>query len=134
MYSTETETEATPATEAPTAEADTGLSEYAGETIEFWDMAWGSNTELYEATAKEIIAAFTEETGINVNYTPVPWTNWYETYVTAVASNTNPDISTGSGYQAFQFSALGYIEPLDDVYAELEASGELQGFMQRAVD
>lgn len=114
-----------------TASAD---SEYAGETIEFWDMAWGSNSEVYEAEAKQIIADFTAETGINVNYTAVPWTNWYETFVTAVASNTNPDISTGSGYQAFQFAELGYIEYLDDLYAELEESGELQGFMKRSTD
>ena len=119
---------------APAAEDASGGSPYAGETIEFWDMAWGSDSARYEAEAKKIIDAFTAETGIIVNYTAVPWTNWYETFVTAVASNTNPDISTGSGYQAFQFSALGYIEPLDDVYEELEASGELQGFMTRALD
>ena len=36
-----------------------------------------------------------------------PWANWYQTYSTAIAAGTAPDVSTGAGYQAIQFRRHG---------------------------
>lgn len=104
-----------------------------GKTVEFWDMAWGGNDQ-YIVEAQAICKAFTEETGINVTYQSVPWDNWYQTYVTAIASDTNPDVSTGSGYQAFQFTKTGNIEPLDDIVDEWTESGEIDDFIDGAFE
>jgi multiple sugar transport system substrate-binding protein len=96
-------------------------------------MVWGTDPDRYITEAEKICDAFTAETGIEVDYQSISWGSWYETFVTAVASNTNPDVSTGSGYQAFQFAELGYIEPVDDIYDEWNETGEIDEFMPRAV-
>ena len=101
--------------------------------IQFWDMAW-SGPEYIE-TAKSIVDQYNEMTdGVTVVYQSTPWTNWYQTFSTAIASGTAPDISTGAGYQAFQFSQIGAILPIDDVIEDMEADGTLADFPDFAVD
>ena len=95
--------------------------------IQFWDMAW-SGPEYIEK-AKSIVDEYNEMTeGVTVVYQSTPWSNWYQTFSTAIASGTAPDISTGAGYQAFQFSEIDAILPIDDVIADMEADGSLADF------
>jgi multiple sugar transport system substrate-binding protein len=101
--------------------------------IDFWDMVWGNDQ--YSAVSAELVARFSEQSGaIHVNVQHVPWDNWYQSFTTAIASGTGPDISTGSGYQAFQFTKTGHIDPLDDLVEELRAAGELDDFVPDSVD
>ncbi|MGI6116626.1 MAG: hypothetical protein ACOYB9_10880, partial [Luoshenia tenuis] len=68
------------------ASGGTGMAAEPVEIV-FWDMAWGA-AEKYPAIAEETIKRYTEEVDPNVtfNYTNLPWSNWFETFSTAVAS------------------------------------------------
>ena len=100
--------------------------------IEFWDMTWGP-TE-YINTAEALVKKFNEQSeNITVKYQSTPWSNWYQTFSTAIASGTAPDISTGAGYQAFQFAKTGAILPIDDVIEDMQASGDLDDFPEDTV-
>src|SRR5690606_8594993 len=71
-------------------------------SIDFWDMIWGGSE--YPVAAQALVDRFNAENpDIQVVYRSVPWSNWYETYVTAIASGSAPDLSTGAGFQAVQF-------------------------------
>src|SRR5262245_40966363 len=101
--------------------------------LHFWDMIWGPPE--YIDAAKGLVDQFNKEhPDIQVEYRSVPWSNWYQTFVTAVGSGTAPDLSTGAGYQAVQLYDLGAIRPVDDLVDELKASGDLDDFLPRTVD
>ena len=101
--------------------------------IEYWDMVWGPPE--YIDTANSLVDQFNEEhPDIQVNYTSIPWSNWYQTYVTAIGSGTAPCASTGAGYQAAQLSDFGAIRPVDDLIEELRASGEADDFVEGTID
>lgn len=90
-------------------------------SIDFWDMIWGGPT--YPAAAQALVDKYNaEHPDVQVVYRSVPWTNWYETFVTAIASGSAPDISTGAGFQAVQLYDQGAIMPVDEVVAQLDAS------------
>ncbi|SFU17112.1 sugar ABC transporter substrate-binding protein [Mesorhizobium sp. YR577] len=87
-------------------------------TLNFWDMNWGDKA--YPAAGQALVERYNKEhPDVQVVYRSVPWSNWYETYVTAIASGSAPDISTGGGFQAVQFYDQGSILPVDDVVKEI---------------
>lgn len=101
--------------------------------LDFWDMIWGPPE--YIDAAEAIVDKFNEEhPDIQVTYRSVPWSNWYQTFVTAVSAGSAPDISTGAGYQAVQLYDMGAIRPIDDVVEELRAEGDLDDFMPGTVE
>ena len=101
--------------------------------LQFWDMIWGGPE--YIDTGKALVAQFNQEhPDITVTYRSVPWTNWYQTFLTAIGSGTAPDISTGAGYQAVQFYDQDAILPIDDVISQLKAEGKLDDFLPATVD
>jgi len=107
----------------------------SGEVVElkFWDMVWGPAE--YIATAEKLVEQFNQEhPGIRVTYQSTPWNNWYQTFSTAIASGTGPDISTGAGYQAFQFYDQDAILPIDDIVEEWRAAGKLEDFYPGMVE
>jgi len=120
----------TDGTSAPDS-SETNNSEVV--TLDFWDMVWGPPE--YIETAKKQVKKFNQEhPNIQVKYQSTPWSNWYQTFSTAIASGTAPDISTGAGYQAFQFYDQGAILPIDDVIEEWEAEGKLDDFFPGTID
>ncbi len=101
--------------------------------LNFWDMIWGPPE--YIETAKKLVDRFNaEQSVIKVQYRSVPWANWYQTYVTAIGAGTAPDLSTGAGYQPVQLYEQGAIKPIDDLIAEMKASGELDDFQPGTVE
>jgi multiple sugar transport system substrate-binding protein len=101
--------------------------------LQFWDMIWGPPE--YIDTGKALVAQFNQEhPDITVTYRSVPWTNWYQTFVTAIGSGTAPDISTGAGYQAVQLYDQGAILPIDDVINEWKSGGKLDDFLPGTVN
>jgi multiple sugar transport system substrate-binding protein len=102
-------------------------------TINFWDMIWGPPD--YIESAKKLVDKFNaEQSAVKVTYRSVPWSNWYQTYASAIASGTAPDLSTGAGFQAVQFNEIGAIRPLNDLMADFKASGDLDDLFPGTVD
>ena len=101
--------------------------------LQFWDMIWGGPE--YIDTGKALVAKFNQEhPDITVTYRSIPWKDWYPTFVTAIASGTAPDISTGAGYQAVQLYDQGAILPIDDVISEWKANGKLDDFLPKTIE
>ncbi len=101
--------------------------------IKFWDMVWGPPE--YITAAKNLVAQFNKtHPTLQVSYQSIPWANWYQTYATALASGSGPDVSTGAGYQAFQFADKGYILPLDQLVSSMKTDGTLSGFLPGTVN
>jgi multiple sugar transport system substrate-binding protein len=101
--------------------------------IDFWDMIWGPPS--YVEKAQSLVEEFNaSQSDVKVNYRSVPWTNWYQTYLTAVTSQTAPCISTGAGFQAAQLYEFDGILPIDDFVAEAKASGDADDFLEGTID
>ncbi|MFF2094142.1 ABC transporter substrate-binding protein [Paenibacillus sp. NPDC058174] len=101
--------------------------------INFWDMVWGPPS--YVEEAQKLVEQFnSEHPTIKVTYQSTPWNNWYQTFTTAIAAGAPPDISTGAGYQAFQFTDNDAILPIDDVIEELRSEGKLDDFVPGSVE
>jgi multiple sugar transport system substrate-binding protein len=101
--------------------------------LQFWDMIWGGPE--YIDSGKALVAQFNQEhPDITVTYRSIPWSNWYQTFLTAIGSGTAPDLSTGAGYQAVQLYDQGAILPIDDVISDWKASGKLDDFLPKTVD
>jgi len=101
--------------------------------IAYWDMVWGPPA--YIDAGKKIIDQFnSEHPEIKATYQSTPWAGWYETFVTAIGSNTAPDISSGAAYQASDFYNQGQIAAVDDVVEDLKNAGKLDDFFEGSVD
>ncbi|MCZ8515487.1 sugar ABC transporter substrate-binding protein [Paenibacillus filicis] len=117
----------------PAAKSNPPAGNEAAAQLQFWDMVWGPPE--YIDTAKALVDQFNKEhPNIKVNYQSTPWNNWYQTFTSAIAAGTAPDISTGAGYQAFQFSQMGAILPIDDVIDDLKKNGKLDDFLPNTAD
>jgi multiple sugar transport system substrate-binding protein len=100
----------------------------AGGGIKFWDMPWA--TPAYNDAAKKITGAYAP-TGSNgkASYQTIQWNNFYQTFSSAIASKTGPAVSTGGGFQAFQFEQQGQIAYADKVIDALKKNGQFDDFL-----
>ena len=85
-----------------------------GVTLRFIDITTNpQRQEFFENT----FAAFTEETGITVEYEGVPWDNAADKVTVLGAANDLPDVLTVAGQWMGQFTQAGWLMDLDDYYA-----------------
>ncbi|MBB6407041.1 ABC transporter substrate-binding protein [Arthrobacter sp. AZCC_0090] len=103
-----------------------GSSSSSAGGIKFWDMPWG--TPAYNDDAKKITEGFS---GANskASYQTIQWNNFYQTFSSAIASKTGPAVSTGGGFQAFQFEQQGQIAHADKVIDALKKNGQFDDFL-----
>lgn len=95
--------------------------------LQFWDMIWGPPE--YAATAQKLVDRYNaSQSEVKVVYRSVAWKGWYETFITAVASGSAPDMSTGAGFQAVGLYDQGAILPVDDLIEEMKADGSIADF------
>lgn len=108
-------------------------SSSAGGAIKFWDMPWA--TPAYNDAAKKITESYTP-TGSNgkAGYQIIQWNNFYQTFSSAIASKTGPAVSTGGGFQAFQFDQQGQIAYADKVIDALKKNGQFDDFLPGVLD
>ncbi|WP_460461597.1 ABC transporter substrate-binding protein, partial [Arthrobacter alkaliphilus] len=99
-----------------------------GDVIKFWDMPWA--TTAYNDAAKKITESYAP-TGSNAkaSYQIIQWNNFYQTFSSAIASKTGPAVSTGGGFQAFQFEQQGQIAYADKVIEALKKNGQYDDFL-----
>ncbi len=101
--------------------------------VMYWDMVWGPPE--YVDTGKKLAEQYNASQGkYKVTYQSTPWSNWYQTFLTAIGSGTAPDISTGAGYQSVFFYDQGAIAPIDDVIEELKAAGKIDDSIPGSVE
>ncbi len=101
--------------------------------IKFWDMPWG--TPAYNDAAKVIVENYAPS-GQNgkASYQTIQWNNFYQTFSSAIASKTGPAVSTGGGFQAFQFEEQGQIAYADKVIEKLKSNGQFDDFLPGVLD
>ncbi|WP_207670696.1 sugar ABC transporter substrate-binding protein [Clostridium sp. BSD2780061688st1 E8] len=124
-------TQGSTASESSSAQESSGTSAANADpvTLEFWDMLWGPDA--YATAAEELSAKYTDvASNVTVNYTSVAWSNWFEQYSTALASNAAPDVATGGGYMPFQFAASDETADLKWIYDEWKKEGTLDDFLE----
>jgi multiple sugar transport system substrate-binding protein len=102
-------------------------------TVTFWDMQWGAASYSTEGAALAKTYNKMNPGREQVAYQATTWTGWYEKFASAIASHTNPNCSSGAGYQAFQFADAGAIQPIDDLVAMLEKDGVAEDFIPSAL-
>ncbi|WP_055557152.1 ABC transporter substrate-binding protein [Streptomyces sp. NBRC 110028] len=113
---------------APTLSACGGSSSSSRNSIEFWDMPWA--TPAYNTAAKKITQSYVPASGdLRTNYQIIQWNNFYQTFSSAIASKTGPAVSTGAGFQAFQFEQQGAIAHADNVIDALKKNGQYDDFL-----
>ncbi|WP_159774679.1 ABC transporter substrate-binding protein [Streptomyces sp. HM190] len=113
---------------APTLSACGGSSSSSRNSIEFWDMPWA--TPAYNTAAKKITQSYAPASGDRrANYQIIQWNNFYQTFSSAIASKTGPAVSTGAGFQAFQFEQQGAIAHADNVIDALKKNGQYDDFL-----
>lgn len=101
--------------------------------LKFWDMPWGSPA--YNAAAKDLLASYQPAAGLpGATYQIIQWSNFFQTFASALASNTGPALSTGGAFQAFQFADQGQIAFADNVIAGFKKSGLYDDFLPGTVD
>ena len=70
----------------------------------------------YNPAAKALVGTY-KPTGSNLpaTYQEIQWANFTQTFSSAIASKTGPAVSTGGGFQAFQYAQQGAIAYADNL-------------------
>ncbi|MEZ2392032.1 ABC transporter substrate-binding protein [bacterium RCC_150] len=71
---------------------------------------------------------------LKASYQVIQWNNFYQTFSSAVASKTGPAVSTGGGFQAFQFEQQGQIAYADKVIDAMKKNGQFDDFLPGVLD
>ena len=101
--------------------------------MRFWDMPWG--TPAFNDAARQITTSFKPPAGVSpVSYQVIQWDNFNQTFASAVASGTNPAVSTGGGFQSFQFAQQGAIAYADKLIDKWRANGLYDDFLPSTLD
>lgn len=97
----------------------------ASAPLAFWDMPWG--TPAYNELAQSIVEEYQPADGFgSATYQTIQWNGFYQTFASAIASGTGPAVSSGAGFQAFQFAEQGAIAYADDLLAGIESNPDVQ--------
>lgn len=85
--------------------------------ITIWEAAWG--TDAYEDTlkklAEEATAAHIDGKNIRVEVQCIPWDGYYETFMTAYTTGTNPDIACQASTAPAQYNDLEAVMDLTPI-------------------
>jgi multiple sugar transport system substrate-binding protein len=101
--------------------------------IKFWDMPWGPQS--YSDASKKVTEAYVPAgTNLKSNWQGIQWNNFYQTFASAIASKTGPAVSTGGGFQAFQFAEQGAIAMADNVVATMKTNGMYDDLLPGVLD
>jgi multiple sugar transport system substrate-binding protein len=113
--------------------SNTGGTGGSSDPIKFWDQPWGSTA--YNDLAKKVTEAYVPAAGLGkASYQVIPWNNFYQTYASAIASGTGPAVSTGGGFQPFQFAEQGAIAYADNLIESWKKDGTFDDFLPGILD
>jgi multiple sugar transport system substrate-binding protein len=110
-----------------------GSSGNASGELKFWDMPWGAPQ--YNELGKKIVDGYAPAQGFGkAGYQIIQWNGFYQTFSSAIASKTGPAVSSGAGFQAFQFADQGAIAYADNLINTLKSDGTYDDFLPGIVD
>jgi multiple sugar transport system substrate-binding protein len=122
----------TSATSASAGGSTSAATKTSTKTLKFWDMPWGGTT--YNPAAKKFTESYVPAAGNGkVSYQEIQWANFTQTFASAIASNTGPAVSTGGGFQAFEYAQQGKIAYADNVIAKFKKDGTYADFLTPAL-
>ena len=105
----------------------------SSDPIKFWDQPWGATA--YNDLAQKVTEAYAPPEGMGkATYQVIPWNNFYQTYASAIASGTGPAVSSGGGFQPFQFAEQGAIAYADDLLESWKSNGIYDDFLPGVLD
>jgi multiple sugar transport system substrate-binding protein len=105
----------------------------SGGTMKFWDMPWAAAS--YNTAAQKLVATYKPTSGLpSATYQVIQWANFTETFASAVASSTGPAVSTGGGFQAFQYAQQGAIAYADHLIQTFKNNGTYNDFLPGQVE
>ncbi|WP_432876742.1 ABC transporter substrate-binding protein [Kribbella sp. CA-245084] len=101
--------------------------------LKFWDMPWGAPA--YNTLGKQIIGGYAPAQGFGkASYQIIQWNGFYQTFSSAIASKTGPAVSSGAGFQAFQFAEQGAIAYADNLIDAMKKDGTYDDFLPGVMD
>jgi multiple sugar transport system substrate-binding protein len=101
--------------------------------LKFWNMPWGNPG--FNTLDKKITESFAPKGNLpKATYQAVQWANFNQVFATAVASKTNPAVSSGGGTQAFLFDKQGFIAHADDLLDSWKSNGIYDDFLPGILD
>jgi multiple sugar transport system substrate-binding protein len=101
--------------------------------IKFWNMPWGAPA--FATLDTKLTRAYKPSGSLpSATYRSVQWQAFTQTFSTAVASNTGPAVSSGSGTQAFQFAQQGKIAYADRLLDSWRSNGIYDDFLPGVLD
>jgi multiple sugar transport system substrate-binding protein len=103
------------------------------EPLKFWNMPWGQTK--FNPLDQKITEAYAPAAGMpKMTYQVIQWANFNQTFASAVASKTNPAVSSGGGTQVFQFEDQGGISYVDELYDTWKQNGLYNDFLPGLID
>lgn len=113
--------------------SDSGSSGSSGGTIKFWDMPWAAAS--YNTAGKKLVSSYKGPAAApKAAYQTIQWNNFTQTFSSAIASKTGPAVSSGGGFQAFQFADQGAIAYADKVIDAFKKDGTYDDFLPGTVE
>jgi len=101
-----------------------GVDAQGTTNLTFWTVRL--NTPDLAAALKRVLESFqAEHPGIKITQDPVSGNLVYPKFLTAVRGQSMPDIAEAYSYHPLQFAAMDQMEPMDDIIAEWQKSGQL---------
>ena len=97
-------------------------------TLQFWEMNYGSDDSYLETCEKLIEQYESENPGVNVEITLQPWDNYYQLFLTAVTSNSAPDVASVALDLPDMYARMGEALALDDITDEWEKDGSIDDY------
>ena len=118
---------------AALAACSSGTSSSSGGSLKFWNMPWGGTA--FNPLDKKITLAYKPASGLpSATYQEIQWSNFNQTFSSAIASNTGPAVSSGGGTQAFQFATQDKIAYADDLIDSWKSNGLYDDFLPGLLD
>jgi len=110
-----------------------GSASSGGGKLKFWDMPWGQAN--FTTAAQKLTQGYQPANGLPAaTYQEIQWANFTQTFASAIASRTGPAVSTGGGFQAFQYADQGAIAYADKVIDQFKQDGTYDDFLPGQIE
>src|SRR3954454_5168055 len=105
-----------------------GGGDIRGQSITYWASNQGATIDQDKQILRDAIARFTKQTGVNVNFKVIPWSDLFTNITTAVTSGKGPDVLNIGNTWSATLQSTGAFEPFEG--GTLNAVGGKDKFLQ----